>query len=354
MRAFFRRPRPADTGFAPPVTILKPVMGVEEGAYDNFASFCRQEYPRYQILFGTMDPDDPALAVIERLRADFPECEIDVVVCADEAGVNRKVSNLRNMARQARYEVLLISDADMRVRPEYLRRVMQPLRDKRVGMVTCPYRGMHPRGAAALLEALGISADFVPSTILAERLEGVRFAFGSTIAFPRRVLDAIGSWEALADYLADDFQMGNRAAAAGFRVCLSDYVVDSVIPAATLRQMLAHRLRWARTVRACRPAGYAGTYVTFGSVHALAFLLLTGCTPLGWAVVAGMAALRILTALSIAAQLGDRTVARWFWLLPAADLLSFAIWCASLLGKRVTWRGAAFRLLPGGKVQRIR
>ena len=205
-----------------------------------------------------------------------------------------------------------------------------------------------------MLEALGISADFVPSTILAERLEGVRFAFGSTIAFPRRVLDAIGSWEALADYLADDFQMGNRAAAAGFRVCLSDYVVDSVIPAATLRQMLAHRLRWARTVRACRPAGYAGTYVTFGSVHALAFLLLTGCTPLGWAVVAGMAALRILTALSIAAQLGDRTVARWFWLLPAADLLSFAIWCASLLGKRVTWRGAAFRLLPGGKVQRIR
>lgn len=352
VRAFFRRKRDFDPNFAPPVTILKPVAGVDADAYECFASFCRLDYPQYQLLFGTMDADDPALDVIVRLREEFPQCDIGVLVCGDTLGVNRKVSNLRNMARMARHNLLVICDSDMFAEPDYLRRVVQPFREPEVGMVTCPYRGRRARTFAALLEALGISTDFVPSTILAERLEGMRFAFGSTIAFPRRVLEAIGGWQAIADYLADDYQLGNRAAAVGFRVCLSDYVIETTLAPASMRAMLSHRLRWARTVRACRPAGYAGTFVTFGWVHALAFLAASHASALGWEVLGAVATSRILSAVFIGRRLRDRYALPWCWLLPAADLLAFAIWCASFLGSHVTWRGVRFRLLPGGKVVR--
>jgi ceramide glucosyltransferase len=363
--------RPLNPHWTPPVTILKPVRGVDAEAYENFASFCRLDYPadRLQILFGALDPEDPALKLVARLQVEFPHIAIGMVhadTCSD--GNNFKVRNLRAMLPRARHELLVLSDSDMRVQPDYLRRVVAPFEPQdaqnfaarpgqdchhQVGLVTCPYRGFQPRSLAAMLEAIGIGADFIPSALVSRALEGVGFAFGSTIALPRRVLEKLGGFEALADELADDFRLGEGARKAGYTVVLSDYVVDDVLGAERFGNMWARRLRWGRTIRACRPVGYAGAFITHGLALGLLFLAATGFSDLGWTALAAVTATRFGTSLWIAETCTrDPNIRRFLPLLPFSDLLSFALYIASFCGNHLTWRGERFRLLPGGKLAR--
>lgn len=351
--------RPLDPTWTPAVTIFKPVRGVDAEAYDNFASFCRLDYPaeHVQLIFGALDPEDPALALARRLQAEFPQCDITVMSGGPDArrGHNLKVCNLISMLPTAKHDLLVLCDSDMRVQPDYLRRLVAPFQENSsVGLVTCPYRGFHPRSFAAVLEGLGIGADFIPSAFVSRALEGVSFAFGSTIALPRRVLNKIGGFEALLDELADDFRLGDGARRAGYTVVLSDYVVDDVLGRERFDLMWARRLRWARTVRACRPIGYAGAFVTYGMPLALLFLLAMGGSAPGWLALAWVVALRYVAALTIAVTCTEDTaVCRWWPLLPLSDLFSFALYLGSYAGNQITWRGDRFRLLPGGRMVRL-
>lgn len=368
----WRRVRPSRSpDWTPPVTIFKPVRGVDAEAYENFASFCRLDYPPdcLQLVFGALDADDLALAVARQLQADFPHLAIDIVTPAADAptGHNRKVCNLLAMLPAARHDLFVLCDSEMRVAPDYLRRIVAPFNSGQctvgsgqkkyllstVGLVTCPYRGYRPQSFAAVLEALGIGADFMPSVFVSRALEGVTFAFGSTIALPRSVLEEIGGFEALRDQLADDFRLGNGAHRAGYAVVLSDVVVDNLLGAERFGAMWARRLRWARTTRSCRPTGYAGSVVTHGLVFGLLFLLATHGSSVAWSVFAGVLGLRLSVAAFIAGVCTrDTSVLRWLFLLPLSDLFNFALFVTSFCGNRLLWRGERFRLLSGGVLAR--
>ena len=349
-----------DADWTPYVTLLKPVAGVDAEAYDNFASFCRLDYPpdRIQYLFGALDASDPALALVKDLHWEFPHLDIQTVVTGDPPveATNLKVCNLIGMLPHARHDLLVLCDSDMRARPDYLRRVVAPFRpgEKRVGMVTCPYRGARALNFAAVLEALGIGSDFIPGVLVSRALEGVGFALGSTIALPKSVLEEIGGFEPLIDELADDFRLGEATRKAGYEVVLSDYVIDDVLGREAFGSMWSRRLRWARTVRACRPAGYAGAFITHGLGLGLLFLVASGFALYGWVALLSVLIVRIATAMLIAATCtGDAAVMRYALALPLSDLISFALYIVSYCGNGITWRGKRFRLLPGGKLQRI-
>ena len=349
--------------YLPGVTILKPVRGIDAQAYANFVSFCRLDYPseRVQLLFSALDAADPALELAERLQAEFPERDIAIVRPDAEAlrGPNRKVCNLAAMLPTAKHDLLVLCDSDMRVEPDYLRRLVAPFRPdeaeagRGVGLVTCPYRGCAPESLPAALEALGIGADFIPSALVSRALEGVSFAFGSTIALPKSVLAELGGFEALFDELADDFRLGNGAAAAGYTVVLSDVVVDDVLGAERFGPMWSRRLRWARTVRSCRPAGYAGAVITHGVALALLLLFVSHFALYSWLTLGAVLVVRLGIALFVAQRYTrDPNIARFLPLLPLSDLLGFALYLGSYCGSRIVWRGERFRLLAGGKLQR--
>ena len=348
-----------DSDWTPPVTILKPIRGADAYAYENYASFCRLDYPnkRVQIVFGVLEANDPAIAVVRRLQCDFPERDITIVVPppAPLRGHNLKVCNLVAMLPTARHNLLILCDSDIRVRPDYLRHVVAPFREERkVGLVTCPYRGFLPQNLPAYLEALGFGADFIPSALVSRALSGIDFAFGATIVLPRAILDEIGGFEAILDDLADDFLLGNRVKQAGYEVVLSSYVVENVLGAEPFGTMWARRLRWARTVRACRPMGYLGAFVTQGTTLALLFGLAMGFNLPGIAVMFSVLALRIAAATWIAnVYTHDANVRRGWLLLPLSDLLQSALYIVSFFGSNIVWRGQKFRLLTGGKIVRI-
>jgi ceramide glucosyltransferase len=348
-------PRPsAVSGFTPPVTVLKPVHGVDAEAYENFSSFCRQDYPHYQIVFGVLNPHDPVIPVIEQLIDAFAAHCIQLVVNPNRRGANLKVSNLQNMLPVAEHEWLVITDSDMRVTPDYLRRLVPWLQDETVGLVTCPYRGTQPRSLAAVLEALHMSCDFMPSVLVARRLQAMRFAFGSTLALRRSVLQAIGGFEGIVDYVADDRELGYRVVQAGYEVCLAPYVVQSVLGKVSFFEMFQRRLRWARTNKVCEPKGWAGVCLTYGTGLALLFLLASGFNMFGWVIYGMTLAMRLLTTFLIAGSyLGDETLPRFFWLLPVNDGLGLLIWALSWLGSTITWRGTTLRLRWGGKMMRV-
>jgi ceramide glucosyltransferase len=349
----FPRPPPI-SGFTPPVTVLKPVRGVDAEVYENFSSFCRQDYPTYQLVFGVLDPDDPVIPVIAQLINGFATHHIHLVVNPTQRGANRKVSSLQNMLPTAAHEWLVITDSDMRVTPDYLQRVVPLLQDEHVGLVTCPYRGTQPRSLAAVLEALHMSCDFMPSVLVARRVQAMRFAFGSTMALRRSVLHAIGGFESLVDYVADDRELGYRVAQAGYDLCLVPYVVHSVLGKVSFREMFQRRLRWARTNRVCAPKGWAGVCLTYGTALALLFLLASGFSRLGWLVFGMMLALRLLTTCLIAGYyLGDDTLPRFFRLLPMNDMLDLLIWALSWVGSTITWRGRRLRLRQDGKMVQV-
>ncbi len=349
-----RRPRPAVAGFAPPVSILKPLRGTDPEIYESFRSHCRQSYPDYELIFGISDPDDPARALVERLKEDFPDRKISLVLCPKALGTNMKVSTLVQLLPHARHDYLIVNDSDIRVDPDYLARVMREFSDARVGMVTCLYRGIAGRTLGSKLESIGISTDFSAGVLAARQIEGIHFALGSTLAFPRRALDAIGGFEPLLDFLADDFELGARISKAGYQVVLSEVVVDHHLPDYDVRSFLQHQLRWARSVRDARRWGYAGIGLTFALPWALLALLLSGGAAWAWAVVAVAAALRLVMAVVVGrGVLNDDDLLRLLPLLPLRDLVAMAVWIASFTGHTVAWRGDLF-ILEKGKLRPIR
>ena len=340
--------------FSPPVSILKPLKGVDPEMYQSFRSHCLQEYPRFEIIFGVSDASDPSLELVRRLRAEFPGKAIQVLICNEKLGTNTKVSNLAQMVAVAQYEYFVVNDSDIRVEPDYLRRVISPLSDPTVGMVTCLYRGVAASTLGSRLESLGISTDFSAGVLAARCLEGgVRFGLGSTLALRRSDLQAIGGYESIVDYLADDYEIGGRIASRGLRVHLSEVLVDTFLPAYSLRGYASHQLRWARGVRNSRPWGYLGLALTFGLVWAILALLVSHGAIWAWGLLGVTFAARLLMALVVGlGVLRDRPTLRYLGLIPVRDVVAVCIWLASFAGHTVAWRGDCF-YLKDGKLARI-
>lgn len=348
--AWLHRPHPIEPDFHPPVTILKPICGLDSDAYENLASFCQQDYPRYQIIFAVLESTDPGIEVVEKIMHYFPELDIQLVVNDRTIGTNRKVSNLGNAVANAKYDTLLIADSDIRVGTDYLQRVVQPLQDASVGVVTCPYRSL-AHGWVAILEAVGTATDFQAGVFVATKLEGIKFAMGSTIVIRQAVLDKIGGFEAIADYLADDFQLGNLPAQVGYQVVLSDYVVDHVLASSTLADSIRRQIRWARGTRASRPWGYLGLIFTHGIVASLLLLITTGGSIFAWIVLAVTWSIRLGMGWIVGVKsLNDPVAKNFLWLIPLRDLISFGVWCSSFMGNQIEWRGKQWTLTKGGKL----
>jgi ceramide glucosyltransferase len=333
----------------PPISILKPLKGVDPEIWESFCSHCEQDYPQFQLIFGVSDPADPAIEVVRKLQVKYPNLSIELIVCDRVLGTNIKVSNLAQMLPAARHEYLLVSDSDIRVPSDYLRKVIAPLADDSVGLVTCLYRGDAGPTLGSRLEALGISTDFVPGVLSARLLEkGLHFGLGSTLAFRRRDLEAIGGFEVLLDYLADDYELGRRIAATGKRVELSSATVVTFLPAYTVRQFFRHQLRWSRTIRDARPWGYAGLLFTFGLPWALLTLLAARGAAWAWILLALTFAARLAVGLVAAMVVADgRQFFRYIPWLPLRDLIAPFVWAASFVGNRIHWRGDVFDLKDG-------
>ena len=338
----------------PPVSILKPLKGEDPEIYESFRSHCRQEYSEFEIVFGVSDANDPAVQAVERLRQEFPDRSIQLIVCTEVLGTNTKVSNLAQMVRSARYDHFIVSDSDIRVPPDYLRRVVAPLAEPGVGLVTCLYRGIAGPTVSSKLEALGISTDFCAGVLVARSIEGgLRFALGSTMAFRRQDLEAIGGFESFVDYLADDYELGKRIAGLGRKVRVSDVVVETFLSSYTVREFFDHQLRWARGVRGARPGGYAGLLFTFGWLWALLALFASGGAMWAWSVFAAAVVLRFLVAWIVGVDaLADRQVPRFSLLIPLRDLVGVLVWVLSFASNTVTWRGDRFQV-KNGKLTRL-
>jgi len=342
------------TSFLPPVSILKPLKGTDPDIYESFRSHCLQDYPEYEIIFGVSDPDDPAVASVQQLQREFPDHAIRLVVSPNKLGANVKVSNLEQMLSAARYQHLLVNDSDIRVERDYLRRVIAPLADERVGMVTCLYRGVAASTLGSQLESLGISTDFCAGVLVARQLEGgLRFGLGSTLAFRRADLERIGGFKSIVDFLADDYELGRRVFGLGLQVVLSDVVVETHLEAYDLPGFFAHQVRWARGVRDSRAGGYIGLLSTYGLMWAPLAVIAARAAPWSWAVFGVTALLRLAVALVVGKSvLQDSHLLEHLWLLPIRDLVAVVVWIASFAGHTVTWRGDRFEL-KNGRLTRI-
>lgn len=343
------RNQPVREPFTPPVSVLKPLCGAEEGLTDNLEALYSQEYPDFEVVFGAEDADDPAMAIARAVAERHPERRSSFVHSAAPAGANRKVANLCQIAPTARHAVLVLADSDVRWPAAALAQVCAPLADPGVGLATCPYVGRGGHGIAALMEALGIGASFIPSAMLAAALGRRDFALGATMAIRRGLLAEIGGFEGLLGNIADDYLLGHRAAAAGARVAFSAGCVETVLQDEPISTSLQRRLRWAATVRSLQPAGAAGALLTHGLPLAVLGAL---AAPSGaaWLFVGATAAARGLNAAYVLGLLGDTASRGRLWLLPLDDLVAFALWAWAPAVKRVTWRGRRYRLGPGGRV----
>jgi len=357
-RVFVRLRRARLAEFAPGVTILKSLKGLDPGMLEAFRSHCRQQYAgEYELLFGVSGMDDPAVEAVRELMAEFPERAIRLVECPERLGTNGKVSTLAQLAPQARYEFLLVNDSDITVTPQYLDRVMRPFApvqqngkaQKPVGLVTALYRGRAHGTLFSRLEALGIATDFQAGVLLSRMIEGgLSYGLGSTLAVSREALDRIGGFLPLADHLADDYELGARVARAGYRVALTEAVVETSIPAYDWRGFVDHQVRWARTVRDASPAGYAGLVFTHGLCWALVNVVASGLSPLSVWLLGMSFFLRVGVAMTVGAEvLGDHQVLPSLWLLPLRDVVGMGVWVAGFAGHTIVWRGERFELKKG-------
>jgi ceramide glucosyltransferase len=349
---YFRKVRkmPAPDGsFVPAVSILKPVRGVDREAYQNFVSFCQLDYPEYEIVFAVSDQDDEVIPWIEKLQRTFPAREIRLLTGAAQVGANSKVNKLCQLAKEARHEILVISDSDARVEPDYLREMVAPLAKPDVGVVTSLFRGMTGGSFFSVIDALGVPAESAPGALVARKLEGnMKFAFGWSMATTKRHLAEIGGFEAIADHHSDDFELGNRIAAKGYRVELMRKWIWMVFPRETLRQFLQHELRWSIGLRNVRKVGYLGLALTFG----LPWTVLAAWAATKWQVSAAYLAAYVVLRLAMAWTsgvwgVGDPVTQQNLWLVPLRDLVNFGVWLAGFFSNTIHWRGLVFRVKQG-------
>jgi ceramide glucosyltransferase len=346
----YMRRRPAASSLPdrlPAVTILKPLCGAEPELYECLRSFCDQAYPSFQIVFGVRDRDDPAVDVVARLRAEFPAADLEIAIDRRQHGNSGKVSNLVNMMALARHDHLVLADSDIRVERDYLARVVRPLLDEKVGIVTCLYRGKPRAGFWSLLGSMFIDEWFMPSVCVAAMTGSRSFAFGATIAIRRQVLGCIGGFEAMVNQLADDYRIGELTRRLGLRTVLSEVVVETCVDERSLGDLLRHEVRWLRTIRAVRPAGYGFSFITFGlPVAALGTLLAGGARPA--AILLGATALaRILLHGTVR---GPNSALWHLVVLPLRDGLGLALWAWGFAGRSVHWRNDRYRVIGDGSV----
>lgn len=354
-RRFFSRRSPLRKDFCPPVSILKPVRGLDREAYENYASFCLQEYPEFEIIFGVTEEDDPVLPVIHKLIADFPQRDIRVLVGAERLGTGDKVNKLCRMVREAKYDLLIVSDSDIRVAPGYIHAVAAPFADPQVGAVTCLYRGISDGSLASDMEALGNTSDFDAGVLSAWQLGGLKFALGATMATTKKHLAEIGGFEALVDHFSDDYELGNRISKLGYRVEVTTFPVFTVFPKQSLAQCFRHQVRWTLTMRHSQPWGHFSLLFTYG----LPWAILAAAIAPSWQVAAfflgGYAVLRAAMAWTVGVWgVEDPLLRRKMWLIPLRDAFAFVVWLASFFTSRIEWRGNEYtirdkRLVPVGR-----
>lgn len=336
------------SGDTPPASILKPVRGLDREAYENFASFCFQDYPEYEVLFCVNDASDPAVPVIQELRNDFPDRQIRLLIGADSVGASGKVNKLCRLAREARYDLLVISDSDVRVEPNYLREVAAPFADKKVGAVTVFFRSTVDGGIGTALDAVGSGVEFASSALLAQKLEGIHFTLGATMGITKQVLSQIGGFEALADYYVDDYEIGNRISRLGYKIVFAPTPVCMVYPRESLGQFLRHELRWTIGLRNVRPGGHLAVGLVLGFPWTVLAIFAAPSAFIAFLYVAAYLLLRYSVYVTIGAWgLRDPVVQRKWWLAPVRDIAAFGVWVASFFSSRITWRGLEFRVKKG-------
>jgi ceramide glucosyltransferase len=343
--------------FTPPLTLLKPLHGAEPGLDAHLASFFAQDYPDFEILFCAREPDDAGLNIALKVAARYPHIPAKFLWTGGQPDyINAKVASMEFMEAEASHDILVISDSDVRVTPDYLRAVALPFADAGVGAMCCPYRGVAAEGGLwARLEAVGMSVEMTAGVLVARSMEGMQFVLGPTMAFRRDSIRRMGGFKVTADYCADDFVLGNETYKLGQQVTLSHHAIDHMVINSTFISSLKHQVRWMKSTRFSRPKGHFGTALTFSLPFGLLACAASaslghpwwGLALLGWSVATRLA-------LSIAV---GRMVVRdtsWFGLLvlyPIRDLMGFGFWAASYLGSRILWRGRVFQLLPGGKMR---
>jgi ceramide glucosyltransferase len=351
VRAFFKRGRRGREDFRPSVSLLKPVRGADEDLYENLASFCRQDYENFEVLFGVADASDPAIAVIRKIERDFPELRIKLVM-GPSVGANPKVSLLRHLSQHAHSEVLVASDSDIRVTPDYLARVVRPLKDPAVGLVSCLYSGRKAENLMARMSGLYMDSTFLPSAVVASRM-GVRLGLGATSAVRREDLVRAGGFEMIVDHLAEDFQLAQLIGRLGLKATLSDYVVSSVLGTTSFREQWDREIRWLRGIRVSCPERYPGLLLTFSTPLAVGMALVRGFWPLAGAILAVSLLVRWLVAWQISSDLGQKRQERSLAWLPLRDCMTGLVWCAATFGRRVVWRDKAYTLLNDGRLRRL-
>jgi ceramide glucosyltransferase len=340
-----RAPRGSRPPAAPPTTIVIPLCGSDPELYQSLRTFCAQACENLQIVCGVRDPNDPALEAVRRLQREFPLLDLEIVVNPAQHGTSAKVSNLINMMPVARHDYLVIADGDVRVPQDYLQRVVAPLSDEGVGIVTCLYRGCPRPGLWSMLGSLFINEWFVPSARVAALLGSRAFAFGVTIALRRVALQRIGGFAALADQLPDDYRLGELTRRIGLRTVLSEVEVETSVDETSLGELVRHELRWLRTIRTVRPLGYALAGVTFGLPVTILASVLAGGSPATLAMTAITAFARLMLS---SAPRRTRSIMAQLWLVALNDLLVFALWCWSFTSRRVHWRQAHYRVARDG------
>jgi ceramide glucosyltransferase len=345
----YRSVRPPALRAPVPVSVLKPLDGVDEGLENNLRSFFQQDYPDFELLFAVRHPDDPAVGVVMKLRQEYPAVSARVIVTGEPPYPNAKVYSLDRMLAEAQHDLVVMSDSDVRVTPGMLRIVAGEFQDPRLGLTTCPYRAVPGYGLWSQLEAIGMNTEFLAGVLVARVLEGMRFAVGPAIVARRAALASIGGFDELRDYLSEDFVMGKLVHQRGWRVGLSSCVVEHCIGNQGFAANLRHRLRRARRTRCSRPGGYAAQLFTNPLPIAL---LMVAVQPSWWPLLPLTAVLRALAAWAVAgAVLRDPLTARRWWLVPVQDILSFVMWIAGFFGNTIVWRGRTYFLKPDGRFE---
>jgi ceramide glucosyltransferase len=336
----------------PPLSVLKPLHGTDHGLEENLRTFFTQNYANYELLFAVRNSDDPAIPLVRQLQQQHPRIPARLFIVGEPPYANAKVWSLERMTAEATYDILVMSDSDIRATPEMLSVVAAEFADPKVGVTTCPYRAVPGRSFWSTLEAIGMNTEFLAGVLVARMLEGMKFALGPTCSARKKVIEQVGGWRYLSEFLAEDFMLGNVAAEKGWTVLLSAYVIEHHIGGASFSENARHRIRWYRSTRRSRPAGYVGQLFTNPLPLAL---VAVACWPPWWPVLPLTAVFRSVAAYATAGPiLHDPLTFRRWYLVPVQDLLSFAFWIAGFFGNTIAWGGRSYHLLADGRFELVR